>query len=104
MSRSVSEILQDIKEFRPLDGCWLPLDDLFVELWAAPVPENALPTFFRVFERFPDDDGAGVLWGVVHGIESLTIDYEIPLRDSLARQPSQMGKIMLGRLERSRAG
>ena len=102
MPRTVDDILRDIEAFRPTDGVWLPLDDLLAELWDAGVPARALPTLFGVFERFPEDDGAGVLWSIVHGVEGLDLDYEQPLRDSLARQPSDMGKIMLGRLERSK--
>jgi hypothetical protein len=92
------------------------------------VPARALPTFdprgerdpvfipvginydrtledqLGVFERFPDDDGGGVWWSVVHAVEGLDLDYEPPLRDSLVRQPSRMGTVPLGRLERSQAG
>lgn len=82
----------------------MPLADLLGKLWQAGVPNRALPVLFGVFERFPDDDGAGVLWSIVHGVEGLDLDYEDLLRDSLARQPSCMGKIMLGRLERSKSG
>ena len=102
MPRTVDDILRDIEAFRPTDGVWLPLDDLLAELWDAGVPARALPTLFGVFERFPEDDGAGVLWSIVHGVEGLDLDYEQPLRDSLARQRSDMGRTMLGRLERSK--
>ena len=101
MPRSVEDILRDIEAFRPADGTWLPLDDLLTELWDAGVPTSALPALFALFERFPDEDGAGVFWSIVHGVESLGLDYEQQLRDSLARRTSQMGKVMLGRLERS---
>jgi hypothetical protein len=103
MRRPVDNILRDIESFRPADGVWLPLDDLLAELWEAGVPVRALPILFGAFERFPEDDGAGVLWSIVHGIEGLELDYEQALRESLARQPSDMGKIMLGRLERSKS-
>lgn len=103
MPRSIDDILRDIEAFRPVDGMWLPLDRLLVELWDAGVPARALPTLFGVFERFPNDDGAGVLWSIVHGVERLDLDYEQPLRASLARRPSHMGKVMLGRLERSKS-
>jgi hypothetical protein len=103
MPRATHDILQDIEAFRPSGGVWLPLDGLLPELWDAGVTAGALPTLFGVFERFPEDDGAGVLWSIVHGVESLDLDYEQPLRDSLARQPSEMGAIMLARLEKSKA-
>lgn len=102
--RDADDILRDIERFRPVDGVWLPLDGLLDELWNAGVPAHALPALFGVFERFPDDDGAGVLWSIVHGVEALDFDYEPALRASLARRPSLMGGIMLGRLERAKGG
>lgn len=104
MSRPADEILQDIESFRPVEDEWLPLEELLAELWDAGVPPHALRTLFGVFERFPDDHGEGVCWSIVHGIEGLNIDYEQPLRESLARQRSEMGAIMLQRLERSKSG
>lgn len=103
MPRAPDDILRDIDAFRPHDGVWLPLDGLLAELWDAGVTAATLPTLFGVFERFPEDDGAGVLWSIVHGVESLDLDYEQPLRESLVRQPSEMGQIMLARLEKSQA-
>lgn len=102
MPRDVDDILGDIASFRPEGADWLPLDSMIAELWQVGVPPRALPTLLGVFERFPDDDGAGVLWSIVHGVESLDLDYEQPLRDSLARQPSHMGQVMLDRLEKSK--
>lgn len=96
-------ILRDIDTFAPENGNWRALDELLSELWTVGVRAGQVPTLFRVFERYPDEDGAGVLWSIVHGVESLPFDYEEALRDSLARQPSLMGKVMLQRLEKSRA-
>ena len=50
-----------------------------------------------VFERFPDTDGAGVFWSIVHGLEVLP-SYEAQLLTSVRRVPSDMGVTMLGRL------
>lgn len=50
-----------------------------------------------VFERYPKEDGFGVIWGVLHGLESLR-NYEQELLRSLARQPSEFGVCMVGRL------
>lgn len=101
MPRKVDDILRDIEAFHPSDGVWIPLDDLLAELWESSVPPRAIPTLFGIFERFPADDGEGVLWSIVHGVESLDLDYEQPLRASLARQPSHMANVMLERLERA---
>lgn len=99
MTRNAGDILRVVESFHPVDGDRRALDTLLGELCSAGVPAHALPALFGVFERFPDDDGSGVPWSIVHGIEALDVDYEQPLRDSLARRRSQMGEVMLGRLE-----
>lgn len=96
-----SDILQAISAFEPVDDEWLPLDKLLEALWFTGVRESDVPILFAVFERFPDDDGAGVLWSIVHGVESLPFDYEAILQGSMARKPSFMGDIMLKRLSRA---
>ncbi|MGD8941041.1 MAG: hypothetical protein PVJ72_16770 [Gammaproteobacteria bacterium] len=101
--RSEADILKDINNFQPTDGEWRGLDDLLSELWEIGVPESSLPILFNIFERFPDEDGAGVLWSIVHGVEALDYDYEKYLKDSLDRKPSFMGNIMLKRLEKANA-
>lgn len=102
--RSTAEVLRDIDRFQPAGGDWRPLDALLDELWGAGVPEAALPALFRVFERFPDEDGAGVLWSIVHGVEHLPFAYEAPLRASHARAPSHMAEVMLDRIARAGPG
>jgi hypothetical protein len=97
--RPTFAVLRDIEEFAPVDGNWRRLDELLDELWSEGVLEGQLPVLFRVFERFPKEDGAGVLWSIVHGVESLSFNYEPFLRESMARQPSCMGQVMLQRLE-----
>jgi hypothetical protein len=97
--RPTFAVLRDIEEFTPIDGNWRRLDELLDELWSEGVLEGQLPILFRVFERFPEEDGAGVLWSIVHGVESLSFDYEPFLRQSMARQPSCMARAMLQRLE-----
>lgn len=100
--RSQSEILRDIAQFEPADGVWLPLDDLLNELWAlGQLPIDVLPMLFGVFERFPEEDGAGVFWSIVHGVEALPYSYGPLLRESYSRAPSEMGKVMLTRLANS---
>ena len=99
--RPAFAVLKDIEEFAPIGGDWRRLDDLLDELWSEGVSEGQLPILFRVFERFPEEDGAGVLWSIVHGVEGLPFDYEAFLRQSMARQPSFMGDVMLKRLEKA---
>lgn len=97
MPRTTVEIADDIATFIPKDNNWLLLDSLVAELWQAGHPEQAIPQLLSVFERYPEDDGFGVVWSVLHGLESLR-DYEPDLLRSLARQPSEFGILMVGRL------
>ncbi len=100
--RSHSDILKDIASFAPLADSWLPLDNLLNELWLAGEPHvSSLPTLFGVFERFPADDGAGVFWSIVHGVEALPYSYGPMLKESYSRVPAEMSKIMLARLANS---
>ena len=97
MARSAAKIVAAIRAFEPADGNWRPLDDLFAELWSTGEAKLQIPALFSVLERFPEEDGAGVLWSVVHGLESLP-DYEPELVRSVQRQPSELAVTMIGRL------
>ncbi len=56
-----------------------------------------MPEMLSVFERYPEEDGYGVMWTIVHGLESLP-NYQPELLRSLARQPSELGITMIGRI------
>jgi hypothetical protein len=102
MSRPAFEVLRDIASFVPVGGAWRPLDDLLDELWASGTPpKGALAILFGVFERFPTEDGAGVFWSIVHGVEALPYGYADELEASHRRIPSEMAGIMLARFARS---
>ena len=96
--RTSQDIIADINQFEPEDGNWLRLDALLNELWESGDQENFTTDLLNVFERFPDDDGAGVFWSIIHGIETFN-SYESLLIDSLNRQPSEMGLAMLRRIK-----
>lgn len=97
MPRTTADIAHDIATFEPKEDNWLALDALVAELWQAGHPEQAIPELLSVFERYPEEDGFGVVWGVLHGLEALP-NYEPELLRSLARQPSEFGVLMVGRL------
>ncbi|MNL49207.1 hypothetical protein D3C87_1721230 [compost metagenome] len=100
--RNEIEIAAEIGQFYPTDGNWLALEALLEELWAAGPSAHCLPALFTIFERFPNEDGAGVFWSILHGLEHLGLPYEKELRESLARQESEMGAVMLSRLEKAK--
>jgi hypothetical protein len=97
MAKRAEDIAADIDAFQPIHGNWLGLDALLEELWKEHSPQDAIPELLRVFERFPDDDGAGVFWSIVHGLETLP-NYQAQLLASVRRVPSCIGVTMLGRL------
>lgn len=96
--RTSHDIVKDIGQFQPQDGNWLKLQALLTELWETGEEENFTVELLEVFERFPEEDGAGVLWSIVHGLEHFKT-YEIELIESLNRQPSEMGLLMLRRIK-----
>ncbi|MFN8397556.1 MAG: hypothetical protein U0176_23245 [Bacteroidia bacterium] len=100
--RASKEVLAEIKEFEPKAGNWLGLDALLNELWESGYQENFVGDLLGVFEKYPDEDGAGVFWSIVHGIESHGF-YEKQLVESLKRQPSEMGLVLLLRIKNSGA-
>ena len=95
--RQVKEIISEIESYESDDGNWLRLDELVTELWESGNPEIGIDTLFGVFEKNPTDDGAGVFWTILHGLESL--EYEQKLYDSLMDRPSHMTITMLKRIE-----
>ena len=102
LMRSSQEIIRDLNDFTPDNGNWGGLDSLLDELWKTGNQEKEIEHLFNLFERFPEDDGAGVLWSVLHGIESFK-DYEQKLLNSLNRQPSHLGVVMVKRILNSGA-
>jgi hypothetical protein len=96
MVRPIADIVADIERFEPVDENWLDLEELVAELFTLPSLSSA-EVLLRVFERYPTDDGAGVFWSILHGIESLP-GYESLLIDSLRRRPSEFALIMVNRL------
>lgn len=96
-------ILKEIETFQPVEGDWLELEELLNRLWNYNLSADDLPTLFAVFEKFPEEDGTGVLWSIVHGIENTGLAYEPFLMTSIQRQPSLMAEIMLKRIQNSRA-
>lgn len=97
MSRPISTICTAIESFRPADGEWLPLEKLLTEAFEHSESPAAFSSLLDVFRRFPDDDGAGVFWTIVHGLEAQG-GYEVQLVDAVRRQPTQMSVMMVNRM------
>ena len=73
------------------------LDGAVKSLLASDHPELGIGALLRIFERFPDRDGYGVFWSLLHGLESLP-GYERSLVESVRRQPSEFSLLMVNRI------
>jgi hypothetical protein len=89
-----------IREFAPKEGDWRPLDALFERAFLGRDPSSYYHAFFNLFERFPEEDGAGVFWSALHGMETAG-GYEELLLQSFRRRPSLMTTTMLRRIKKS---
>jgi hypothetical protein len=79
-------------------------------LIAAIVPSSVTPELYRalfgIFERFPDHDGYGGFWTILHLLEKCP-GYERHLLDSVHRRPAEFNLLMVNRMingGRSRIG
>lgn len=64
-------------------------------------PEECGEAEFRamlhIFERFPEDDGFGIFWGLVHALEACS-GYESEMLASVARKPCEFNVLLVKRL------
>jgi hypothetical protein len=61
--------------------------------------ECGVPEFealLRIFERFPESDGFGIFWSIVHFLEGCT-GYEPSLLSSVRRAPADFNVMMIHR-------
>jgi hypothetical protein len=91
---------QSIREFSPIEGDWRPLELLLETAFSAENPSLYYHAIFNLFERFPEEDGAGVFWSAVHGMEAAG-GYEAHLSQYFRRWPGLMTKAMLRRIQNS---
>ena len=86
-----------IREFSPVDGSFLPLEKHFEEAFGSSDPSEYFDAIFNLFERFPDNDGEGVFWSALHGMEAVG-GYEEKLLAYYRRYPTEMTRAMLQRM------
>jgi len=73
------------------------LDGLITEAVSQPPGHDLDRALFSIFERFPEEDGHGVYWSIIHGLERRG-GYEESLLASVRRSPSPFALLMLNRL------
>lgn len=86
-----------IREFTPVDGNWLPLETEFELAFSSFDPTLYYHAIFNLFERYPEDDGSGVFWSALHGMEFVG-GYENLLLEFHCRSPNLMTRTMLRRM------
>lgn len=96
MSRALIEAVERFTE--PNDETQL---QQLEEAVGATRPEDCRQPEFRallsVFERFPEDDGYGIFWSIVHCLETCE-GYESALIESVTRSPAEFNILMVNRL------
>mgnify|MGYP005861346755 CR=1 FL=1 len=96
----MNSLAQSIHEFTPKEGNWLPLEELLGEAFSTDNPREYYHAIFTLFERYPEEDGSGVFWTGLHGMEHFG-GYEDLLLQYYQRKPNDMTRAMLVRLKNS---
>ena len=92
-----SALDHSIREFLPKDDSFVELEGFFEAAFSSADPTNYYDAIFNLFERFPEDDGSGVFWSALHGMEHVG-GYEVKLKQYHRRWPNIMTNIMLQRI------
>ena len=73
------------------------LDEVIDELSALEPSQRDFEELLAVFERFPEDDGFGVFWSIIHCLEHFQ-GYEPALLESVRRSPGEFNLLMINRM------
>ena len=85
--------INSVEDERQLDT----LDEAIQLLFNTPHPELGMDALLGIFERFPEKDGYGLFWSILHGLENLP-NYEEKLIKSVRRNPSWFSLNMINRI------
>lgn len=94
--QDIINALKNIKSVHNVDDL-KKLEILTQQLGEFGVSESGIQAFLGIFERFPMDDGFGIFWSILHGLEKLP-GYETHLIQSLQRQPAKFSLLMVQRI------
>lgn len=95
MNRDIRQIVAEIDALSLADPHDFDrLQSLVDEYFALPEAPVFLDVWFRLYERFPESDGYGVFWSILHGIEAQP-GSDVFVVASLRCQPTQFPLLML---------
>ena len=87
----------------PQDSAQLEeLDAAVAAAFANGLSQSDKTALLQVFERFPEEDGFGVFWGILHALEAAD-NYEHELVASVRRAPNLFNTLMVNRIVNSGA-
>jgi len=89
-------VLKEIGRFDAVDDDWLPLQTLLDAL-PDEVEAEEFQVLLGVFERFPEHDGYGIFWAILHRLEAAS-GYEGELVRSVRRAPNEFNLTMVHRI------
>lgn len=96
MSKKLIETIEHFTE--PHDENQLRLlEEALGATRATDLGESEFRALLSIFERFPEDDGYGIFWSIVHCLEDCE-GYESALIESVARSPTRFNLLMVNRL------
>ncbi len=100
MGRDIRHVVADIDALAPVNPDDLDLDRLQAladEFFSLAEASVYLDVWFRLYERFPESDGHGVFWSILHGIESQPGSDKFVIA-SVRRKPTHFPVLMINRM------
>jgi hypothetical protein len=99
MGEDSEEIVAAIDALSSVDGAddRRRLRELADRYFTLPGAAENLDVWFRLYERFPEDDGEGVFWPILHEIEAQP-GYEVFVVASVHRRQAYFPVLMVNRM------
>jgi hypothetical protein len=98
--KSIQTIIAEIDSLTTIESAedLTHLQELVDLYFACPEAGTYLEVWFRLYERFPEDDSGGIFWAILHGIETYHPNSDRFTVESVLRQPSEFPIVMVNRL------
>lgn len=97
MEKHSTRIIREIQQLEVLEENLTKLDSLIQELFTVKLDESDVPFLLETLVKFQEIESYGVLWGILHGIESIK-NNETYLIESVKQSPTEMTILMINRL------